>query len=261
MKFREAFKKAVKECEYIKNYNWPLKWTYQDSGEFWDTVKDYDEIDDETYAYKRRFYDSIKMCDIYSKSRVLDMDCRTGNGTVFFHRSGKVKEAVCVSPSKNFLKVAKERFKKYHVKADTLLLRKMPLPLKDESFDVILCFETIEHVSNHMEFLRELNRLLKDNGKMIFTMPNVLWEPVHYLAPIFGIHHSEGPHRFLTMGKVKKLLKKAGFKVIIGDTTVIIPAGPKWLTRLGEIIEKMMGKQLRHIFCLRHIMICKKYPK
>ena len=256
MKFRGILKRTVKEYKYFTS----KRWSYEDVGNFWNTIHDYDEIDDETYAYKRRFYDSIKMCSIQNNSNVLDIDCRTGNGTVFYHRNGKISQAVCMSPSSNFLKICETRIKKYNIKAKTILLEKLPLRLKDKSFDAILCLETIEHMprQKRIEFLKELNRLLKDEGELVLSMPNILWEPVHWLVAIFGIHHSEGPHRFLSRKKLKRLLKKTGFKIAKQKTTVIIPVGPRWLTRFGEELEKFMGVNLMHLFGLRHIMIIKK---
>lgn len=255
-KIKGAYKRANLEYKYYTSKNW----SFQDTGKFWDTVKDYDEIDDETYAYKRRFYDSIKLSSIKPKSKILDIDCRTANGTLFFHRNNKIKEAVCVSPSRTFLDVAKDRLKKYKIKSKTLLLKKIPLPIKSNSFDAVLCFETIEHISDkdHLPFLRELNRLLKKDGELILTMPNILWEPVHWLAAIFNIHHSEGPHNFLPRKKIIKLLNKSGFTIQKEKTTVLIPYGPRFLTKLGEIIENLFGETLRKPIGLRRIFICRK---
>lgn len=255
-KLRGAFKRARLEYNYITCKNW----SFQDAGEFWDNVHDYDEIDEETYAYKRRFYDSIRLCSIKDNSRVLDIDCRTGNGTVFYHGRGKVKSAVCISPSRIFLSVAKKRLKKHGISAETMQLKKLPLDLLTESFDAVLCFETIEHISSngHIPFLKELNRLLGKDGEMILTMPNLLWGPVHWFAAIFDIHHSEGPHKFLSRKKIKALLKEAGFKIIKEETTVIIPAGPKLLIKAGEVFERLFKRNLMVVLGLRRIFVCRK---
>ena len=45
------------------------------------------------------------------------------------------------------------------------------LPFENESFDVIFCSEVFEHVFNLPELLREINRVLKVGGKLIFTCP------------------------------------------------------------------------------------------
>ena len=89
-------------------------------------------------------------------------------------------------------------------------------------------------------------------------MPSLLWEPVHWMVAILSIHHSEGPHRFLARRTIKNFLKKANFKIIKEQTTVIIPVGPRWLTKFGEHLEKLFKNSLMPIFGLRRIYICKK---
>ena len=46
------------------------------------------------------------------------------------------------------------------------------IPLPDASFDLIVSFETIEHVTEHEEFLREVNRLLAPGGMFVISSPN-----------------------------------------------------------------------------------------
>ncbi len=254
IKLKGSLKRAKKEYDYVARKDW----SFEECGKFWDTVHDYDEIDDETYAYKRRFYDTIKISGIKKNSAVLDIDCRTGNGTVFFRKY--IKKAVCISPSQNFLKICRQRVKKYGVSAETKLLRKLPLEEKSKSFDQVLFFETLEHIApgQRIAFVKELQRVLKPKGELILTCPNILWEPVHWFAAIFEIHHSEGPHRFVPYKKIKNLLRQAGFHIKKETTTVFIPAGPRWLTRFGEILEATFGEYVMRIVGLRHIFICEK---
>jgi SAM-dependent methyltransferase len=48
------------------------------------------------------------------------------------------------------------------------------LPYDDNSFDVILLIEVIEHLENHRNALGELARMLKPNGVLILTTPNIM---------------------------------------------------------------------------------------
>lgn len=76
-------------------------------------------------------------------------------------------------------------------------------PYLDESFDVVLCNQVLEHVFNPNEFLLEINRVLNKNGKLILTVPFV-WD------------EHEQPYdyaRYSTFGLVA-LLEKNGFKII-----------------------------------------------
>ena len=48
------------------------------------------------------------------------------------------------------------------------------LPFRNNSFDVILIIEVIEHVRNDIQAVAELSRVLKPNGKLLLKTPNGL---------------------------------------------------------------------------------------
>lgn len=48
------------------------------------------------------------------------------------------------------------------------------LPYADASFDLVTCSEVIEHVENYRALVREAHRVLKKDGLLILTTPNVL---------------------------------------------------------------------------------------
>jgi len=57
------------------------------------------------------------------------------------------------------------------------------IPEEDETFDVILCSEVLEHVPNPVMALSEFNRLLKKGGLLIVTAPFCSlthFSPYHY---------------------------------------------------------------------------------
>lgn len=90
------------------------------------------------------------------------------------------------------------------------------LPFKRNSFDLVLFYETIEHVEQPLKCLEEIKRILKDNGTLILTMDSgsflfrvvwFIWENtkgrVWQEAHLHPFHHQE----------LESLIKKAGFKV------------------------------------------------
>jgi SAM-dependent methyltransferase len=48
------------------------------------------------------------------------------------------------------------------------------LPFDDTSFDVVFSIEGIEHLEDRYRYLRELHRVLKPNGTLILTTPNIV---------------------------------------------------------------------------------------
>jgi SAM-dependent methyltransferase len=49
-----------------------------------------------------------------------------------------------------------------------------PFPLPDGSFDFISCVEGIEHLQDQFQFVRECHRILRPNGHLVLSTPNIL---------------------------------------------------------------------------------------
>ena len=48
-----------------------------------------------------------------------------------------------------------------------------PLPIPSDTADVVVTLEVIEHIANAENFLLEISRILKPNGYLILSTPNV----------------------------------------------------------------------------------------
>ena len=82
-------------------------------------------------------------------------------------------------------------------------------PFEDNSFDSMICNQVLEHVFNPTEFLSEMHRVLKQDGKVLLTVPFV-WD------------EHEQPYdyaRYSSFG-LKHLVETAGFEVIEQQKTV-----------------------------------------
>ncbi|MBR2072505.1 MAG: class I SAM-dependent methyltransferase, partial [Alistipes sp.] len=47
-----------------------------------------------------------------------------------------------------------------------------PLRFEDESFDCVISFQVIEHIKRDREFVREVHRVLRNEGRFIVSTPN-----------------------------------------------------------------------------------------
>jgi SAM-dependent methyltransferase len=56
------------------------------------------------------------------------------------------------------------------------------IPLRDASFEAVMCIEVLEHVPNPTDALRELCRLLKSGGSLLITAPFCAFT---HMAPYF----------------------------------------------------------------------------
>ncbi len=236
-------------------------WMLKEVGDFWDSVSDYEETSLNTFSYFRRFIDGYRLSSkqYFRKSaRVLDICSRTGIGTAFFNRKHPGMRFTCMDVSKEFRKKASLRLKREKVNFRYLVFDSYVLPLRNEEFDYILCFETLEHVDKPDVFLREMCRVLKSDGEILITTPNTLWDFVHWTADKLNIHFGEGPHRFIPRRELHMIIRKAGFRIIREETTVLIPYGPEFLTGFGQFLEKIFRRSLMPYLGLRRIFVCRK---
>jgi len=77
------------------------------------------------------------------------------------------------------------------------------IPFSDNEFDSVITSQVLEHVFNPQQFLAEINRVLKSNGKLLLTVP-FIWDE-HEQPFDYGRYSSFG---------LKDILEKNGFKII-----------------------------------------------
>lgn len=100
------------------------------------------------------------------------------------------------------------------------------LPFSDESFDVIVSCETIEHLPDPANALKEMARVCCAGGTLYLTTPNYLNAMgLYYIyARLRGRRATPGADqpldRVFVFPEVRSLLKHAGWKIINTDGTI-----------------------------------------
>ena len=85
------------------------------------------------------------------------------------------------------------------------------LPFADASFDAIFCNDAINHLPRRAELFADWYRILKPNGRLLFTDPIVVTGPV--TSEEIRLRSSIGFYLFLPAGCNERLLTAAGFVV------------------------------------------------
>lgn len=107
--------------------------------------------------------------------RVLDIACGTGYGLTFLETKANRVTGLDVD-----FEAVREARQQCSGETAVLLGDGLNLPFRDESFDSITSFETIEHIHNRSLFLTELRRVLQPNGMLILSTPNAVYtQPVN----------------------------------------------------------------------------------
>jgi len=116
--------------------------------------------------FKRRVGDTNGM-------RMLDAGSGCGGLSIAFTEAGA--NVVGVEIEDALAKVATKEAKLAGVAPKFLVYDGMRLPFKDNSFDAIVSVSVLEHTSNPQQYMGELLRVLKPEGKFYLAFPNRLW--------------------------------------------------------------------------------------
>ncbi|MDP3792318.1 MAG: class I SAM-dependent methyltransferase [bacterium] len=105
----------------------------------------------------------------------------------------------------------------------------------DESFDLILAMDVVEHIKEDELVIKELERLLKPNGRLIITVPAYQW--------MWGVQDEVSHHfRRYTMRSIIKLVSNSSNLLVLRKTyfnTFLFPA-----VALVRLVSKWFN--LRH---------------
>jgi ubiquinone/menaquinone biosynthesis C-methylase UbiE len=84
------------------------------------------------------------------------------------------------------------------------------LPFADASFDVVTMLAVLEHIEHEKQILREIHRVLGDQGKLILTVPSVWSQPVleflSYRLKIVDETEIRDHKRYYNRAKLRKVL-------------------------------------------------------
>ncbi len=142
--------------------------------------------------------------------KILDVGCGEGFILVNFARNkvGKIYEGV--DNSKTAIKLGKKMYPNLDIKVGDIY----NLPYKDNSFDLLICTEVLEHLKDPDKALAELRRVTKKY--IAISVPN---EPFFILANLFRGkylthlgNHPEHINHWTNPG-FKRYLRKNGLKI------------------------------------------------
>ena len=119
--------------------------------------------------YDEHIYRYIFAASLAENKVVLDVACGTGYGAGYM--ADKASKVVGADISLEAVDYARERFCKDN-KAGFICADAISLPFVDNAFDIVVSFETIEHIRQCRKFLAECRRVLKANGLLVCSTPN-----------------------------------------------------------------------------------------
>lgn len=187
-----------------------------------------------------RFLERYVWASRYCRGKdALEMACGTGPGLGLLHR---VSKSLCAGDlSDEVLKIARQHY------GDRLRIDQFDAartPYSDRSFDVIVLFEAIYYLDDVSNFLREVRRLLREDGVLLIAMAN---------KDLFDFNPSPFARAYFGPPELRSLLTRERFRAdFYGGSPVadsgLISMTVRMLKRLaarwGMIPRTMRGKRL-----------------
>lgn len=106
--------------------------------------------------------------DLVAGKVVLDIASGSGYGTALL--AEKAKKVYGVDVFKDAVDYASENYGRKNV--EYLVGDGVQIPLSDASVDMVVSFETIEHIEAYEQFMVEAKRVLKPDGVLLLSTPN-----------------------------------------------------------------------------------------
>lgn len=142
------------------------------------------------HAERRRAEVTANLLQPQRNDSILDVGC--GDGYQMSYIVGRAQRIVGIDRSLGKLKEAKKKIRSM----DFICASSEKLPFQQEIFSKVTCLELLEHLNNPVETLEEIERVIKNVGILIVSVPYreriVFTRCIHCgkLTPLWGHLHS-----------------------------------------------------------------------
>ncbi|MDZ4876142.1 MAG: 2-methoxy-6-polyprenyl-1,4-benzoquinol methylase, mitochondrial [Chroococcidiopsis cubana SAG 39.79] len=137
------------------------------------------------------------------------------------------------------------------------------LKFKDSSFDTVLSFETLEHLPEPKEALREYYRICRKN--LILTVPNCDITSGMRQSLMTYYHWVDRTHvNFFDMDTITEAVKEAGFKVVkhyyINQLSLLplLTEAFNLSGLLGKLVQKILLKRQQRKYYITCLVVAEK---
>ncbi len=157
------------------------------------------EFHKDSLIYAEHYTRYFAAADLVADKVVLDIASGSGYGTKMLAKTAKHVYGVDINETA--INYSQKHFNAKNI--EYLVGDGVSIPLPDNSVDVVITFETIEHIKDYTKFIDEVMRVLKPDGLAVVSTPN-------------DVEFAEGNHFHLHEFEYKELvdLLKKDFKNI-----------------------------------------------
>lgn len=212
-------------------------------------IQQLDNVESTHFWYKARKSQLTKWFDELSGSElnVLDLGSATGGNTLHLSKMGHSVTSVEYSDIGVAIQKTKGLFP---IQADA-----RNLPFSNNSFEVVICLDVLEHIEEDDLVIQEIHRVLKSGGRFLISVPE---DPKMWSSHDEAVNHV----RRYTKNSLEQLIINSGLQVLhIWSTLYFLRPALKIIRRFstGSNLAPLnsMLNQLLYIICLSEINLPK----
>lgn len=181
---------------------------------------------------------------------VLDVGCSSGYVAERLKRNGCEVIGIEINPS------SAKKAKKYCKKVIVGDAEEIKLPYKNY-FDVILLSDVLEHLKDPWSFLRKTRDYLKDDGKIVASIPNICFLYYRLKIMLGKFHYQDGgvferTHLRFFVYKSARELVESNYRIVKTDFTI------RCVSPLIDWLLYSFAKLNPNLFALNFIFVAEK---
>lgn len=174
------------------------------------------------YDEKKDTYFSIVRWNIINlipegDHRILEIGCGSGATLKVLKETGKAKEICGIEINKNLSKQLSQDLDRYVI-GD---VESIDIPFEENYFDYILYGDVLEHLISPEKVLNKYKKVLKDDGIVIASIPNIKYFSILLNLILFDKFEyansgilDKSHLRFFTKKEIKKMFEKENLKIV-----------------------------------------------
>lgn len=156
----------IKGAAFARQYYSEIAKTYDENVHITFDLYKEDELDVRTRM--------IDLLELSPSSKVLEVSAGTGKDSeLIAKRLGKEGGLWILDISPDMIAFNQERMKDAPIPVEHIIASACALPFEDNSFDALYCFAGVGHFPDLQEGLKEMARVVKPGGKVVFSEKNV----------------------------------------------------------------------------------------
>ena len=123
----------------------------------------------------------------------------------------------------------------------------LELPFADDTFDLVISSEVLEHIPDAGGAIREFHRVLKPGGVLLLTTPNKRWHFAIWWATTLRLRPYRGLENWVGWSELQRLLNHAGLTIeemkgfhLVPFVSPLLYPVLDWCDRFGHALGPVM---------------------